>query len=117
MKILVIDDEPRLLAIAQMSLEMIAKWKVLTANSGYQGIKLAALEHPDAILLDMMMPELNGSETLMQLQANEKTQDIPVFLLTAKSNLPDNLEELGVKAVIQKPFNPVTLAEAIASKL
>lgn len=117
MKILIIDDEPRLLAIARMSLEMMAKWKVLTANSGYEGIELAASEQPDAILLDMMMPELNGSETLMRLQGNKDTQDIPVFLLTAKSNLPDNLEELGVKAVIRKPFNPVTLAEAIANNL
>ncbi|MBR8826466.1 MAG: response regulator [Gomphosphaeria aponina SAG 52.96 = DSM 107014] len=117
MKILIIDDEPRLLAIAKMSLEMMAQWKVLTATSGYEGLELAASERPDAILLDMMMPELNGNETLVRLQANRETKNIPVFLLTAKSNLPENLAELGVKAVIHKPFNPVKLAEAIALNL
>ncbi|MGK7878186.1 MAG: response regulator [Xenococcaceae cyanobacterium] len=118
-RILVIDDEYRIQQVTKISLEMMAGWKVLTASSGSEGLVLAESKQPDAILLDMMMPDLDGTETLTKLQANIATQQIPVFLLTAKTQPiePNQLAELGVTAVISKPFDPLKLANLIAEAL
>ena len=73
---------------------------------------------PDAILLDLMMPDFDGRETLAQLQARPATRDIPVFLLTAKVQALDLKQYDGmVRATIEKPFDPLLLAEAIAETL
>ena len=96
----------------------MAGWKVLTASSGSEGLALAQSQQPDAILLDVMMPNLDGTETLVRLQANSTTEQIPVLLLTAKAEPiePNQLSE-GVRAVIEKPFDPLQLANLIAEAL
>ncbi len=101
-----------------MTLEMMAGWQVLTASSGQEGVTLALYEKPDAILLDMMMPDLDGKQTLARLQDNPATRHIPVFLLTAKVQTLD-LKQYGgmVRATIEKPFDPLSLAQAIADAL
>ena len=101
-----------------MTLEMMAGWQVLTASSGQEGVTLALSEKPDAILLDMMMPDLDGRETLARLQDNPATRELPVFLLTAKVQAL-NLKHYGgmVRATIEKPFDPLSLAQAIADAL
>ncbi|CAD5980073.1 Alkaline phosphatase synthesis transcriptional regulatory protein PhoP [Planktothrix tepida] len=117
--ILLIDDEDDIREIAQLSLEMLGGWVVLLANSGRQGIQQAQTHQPDAILLDVMMPELDGLATFQQLQANPVTQEIPVILLTAKVQSADQrkFKELGVSGLITKPFEPLALAEQVAKIL
>ena len=101
-----------------MTLEMMAGWQVLTASSGQEGVNLAKLQQPDAILLDLMMPDLDGRKTLARLKVHPTTRDIPVFLLTAKVQAQD-LKQYGgmVRATIEKPFDPLSLAPAIADAL
>lgn len=118
-RILVIDDEDDIREVAQVSLEAVGGWEVLTARSGTDGIAKAAAERPDVILLDVMMPDMDGPTTFGRLRANEATQHIPVVLLTAKVQAPDRrrFDDLGVDAVLSKPFNPVTLSDEIVGAL
>lgn len=118
-RVLVIDDEAAIRAVIQGCLEDVAEWDVLTAETGYEGLILAEQENPDAILLDISMPELSGEETFQQLQNNPATRSIPVVFLTAKA-LPEEKErflQLGVIGLIVKPFDPMTLAEHVAEQL
>jgi len=118
-RILVIDDEADIREVAQLSLEISSDWEVLVASSGQEGLILAADCQPDAILLDVMMPDMDGPTTWKHLQANPTTQHIPVILLTAKVQATEqrNYAKLGVAAVFAKPFDPVTLADLIAETL
>lgn len=118
-RILIIDDEDDIRQVAALSLETVAGWEVITANSGAQGIEKAAFEKPDAILLDVMMPQMDGPTTFRQMQQNPETSGIPVLLLTAKVQGVDQrrFANLGVAAVLFKPFDPLTLAEQISTVL
>ncbi len=118
-KILLIDDEDDIREIAQLSIEMLVDWEVLTAACAQEGLRLAIANQPDVILLDVMMPDLDGLATFAQLQSNPLIQKIPVILLTAKvkSNEQQIFAEIGVKGVITKPFDPLTLAEQVAKIL
>lgn len=118
-RLLVIDDEEHIREVAQLSLEMVGGWEVLTAECGADGISKALSEEPDAILLDVMMPDMDGTVTFQKLQANTTTKNIPVILLTAKMQAADQrrFAELGVTAVIAKPFDPMTLAGQVADAL
>lgn len=118
-RILIIDDEQAIQAVARLSLKMEADWQVITANSGAEGITIAGQEQPDAILLDVMMPVLDGIETFKQLQQGPLTRNIPVILLTAKAQAAEQqqFKSLGVAGVITKPFNSLTLASQIAQVL
>jgi len=118
-RILVIDDEDDIREVATVSLETVGGWDVMTANGGAQGIAIAERQQPDAILLDVMMPEMDGPTTLQNLQANAATRHIPVILLTAKVQSADRrrLADLGAKAVLAKPFDPLTLADEVAGAL
>ena len=118
-RILVIDDAEDIREVAQVSLEVVGGWEVLTASSGREGVAKALAEQPDAILLDVMMPEQDGPTTFLQLQANDATQHIPVILLTAKALVGDRrmFAELGVVSVIAKPFEPMALAAQVAKAL
>ena len=118
-RILVIDNEEYIREVAQICLETVAGWKVLTADSGHSGLVLAQSEQPHAILLDVMMPDMDGPTTFQHLQANAATKHIPVILLTAKVQASDRCRyaSLGMKAVIAKPFNPLQLANQVAEAL
>jgi CheY-like chemotaxis protein len=118
-RILVIDDEDDIREVAQLSLEMVGGWQVLTASSGPEGIEVASQQKPDAILLDVMMPELDGPSTFKKLQNNPETAKIPVILLTAKVLSADRqrFAELGVTAIVAKPFDPMNLATQVAELL
>ncbi|MEB3831347.1 response regulator [Phormidium sp. CCY1219] len=118
-RILVIDDEDDIREVAQLSLEMVGGWEVLTASSGNDGIKLAQAEQPDAILLDVMMPDMDGPATFKKLKAHPRTENIPVILLTAKVLSADQrkFSELGITSVIAKPFEPMNLAAQVAQTL
>ncbi|TVQ09086.1 MAG: response regulator [Leptolyngbya sp. DLM2.Bin27] len=118
-RILLIDDEVDIHRITQVGLMMEAGWELLTAQSGEEGIDMAASEHPDAILLDVMMPERDGVATLKLLQESSQTQTIPVIFMTAKAQAADRrqLYALGAQGVITKPFDPMTLASQISGFL
>lgn len=115
-RILLIDDEDDIREVAQLSLEMMGGWQVIAAESGPEGVVQADLEQPDAILLDVMMPDQDGLVTFQQLRENPATKQIPVILLTAKVQATDQRQfaELGVSGVITKPFEPLTLADQVA---
>lgn len=117
--ILLIDDEDGARQIIQFSLEAAAGWKVLTAASGPEGLEIAAGEKPDAILLDVMMPDMDGIATFQCLQDNPITQPIPVILLTAKtpSTEQNYLATLKVAGIIIKPFKIQALVAFIRSML
>jgi CheY-like chemotaxis protein len=118
-RILIVDDEDDIREVAALSLETVAGWDVVTANSGAQGL-IKALEHqPDAVLLDVMMPGMDGPTTFRELRKNPATAHIPVILLTAKvqSNDQRRFADLGVNAILFKPFDPLTLAKQIADAL
>lgn len=115
-RILVVDDDDSIREVAQMSLELIGGHAVITAASGGAGLARALAERPDAILLDVMMPGLDGLDAFRLLQADPATRDIPVILLTAKLQAADHARfaELGVHGVIAKPFDAMTLADQVA---
>lgn len=124
--ILIIDDESDVKDIAQMGLEMAADWNVITASTGREGLKLAQDRLPEAILLDLMMPEWDGKETLKRLKANRSTATIPVILMTAKTqsaiadlveDIAPELTELDLAGVITKPFRPLELSAQITDIL
>lgn len=118
-QILIVDDEEDVRAITKLGLETGAGWSVLTACCGEDALSIAANCHPDAILLDMMMPDMDGRTTLQHLKANPITQAIPVILVTAKSQQTEleNFTQLEVAAVVAKPFRPLQLADLINQTL
>lgn len=118
-RVLIVDDEEAIQEVVQLSLELETDWEILTASSGEAGITRAAAERPDAILLDIMMPDIDGIATLARLRNTDRTQAIPVIFLTAKSQASErrHFNTMGVAGVIVKPFNSLTLARQIADLL
>ena len=118
-KILVVDNEEYIQEVTKICLESTTKWQVITASSGLEGIKKAETEKPDAILLDVMMPGMDGITVFKTLQENSDTKEIPVIILTATIQTSDNYryKDLGIKAAIGKPFSPLTLAQEISQAL
>ena len=118
-RILIVDDEYDIRAVAELALKTVAKWEVLTAASGSEGLNKAITEQPDAILLDVMMPDMDGIATLQALQANPATESIPVILMTAKTQAADQrrFAELGVAGIITKPFKAMQLSAQVVAAL
>ncbi|MFQ5692900.1 MAG: response regulator [Nitrospinota bacterium] len=113
--ILFIDDEEDLRTIVRMSLESIGGYEVYLAASGEEGLEIAAREQPDAILMDVMMPGLDGPATLERLRRDERCAQIPVIFLTAKSRPAEvqRLKDLGALEVLTKPFYPMGLPHQV----
>jgi two-component system, chemotaxis family, response regulator PixG len=118
-RVLVVDDDRSIREVVSMCLHKLKGWDVLTAASGQDGLNEVQLNNPDVIILDVMMPEMDGLAFLRQLRKNDSTKLIPVVLLTANRYLPDKdlLNELGVVDVIAKPFLPVNLVRQIDKAL
>ncbi len=116
--VLVVDDEQGIRIILKAALEFTAGWKVLLASSGTEGMAAAQANQPEAILLDVMMPGIDGISLFRQLQAQTSTQKIPVIFLTAQAREIERqeLEELGA-GVILKPFEPEAIASQICTLL
>jgi two-component system alkaline phosphatase synthesis response regulator PhoP len=115
-RVLIIDDDDGIREVAKMSLELVGGWTVSTAPSGGEGIRQAREQRPDGILLDVMMPDLDGPATLEQLRSDEVVGATPVIFLTAKVQASDRsrFAELDVAGLITKPFDPMTLPERVA---
>ena len=118
-KILIVDDEDDIREVAQLCLEIVGGWEVTAARSGREALTLVGAVQPDVILMDVMMPDLDGPATFRLLQTNPESRSIPVILLTAKVQPGDRrqFESLGVRGVIAKPFDPLTLADEVAANL
>ena len=115
MTILVVDDDDFVRMLTRVSLSKVGGMRVLEASGGAEGLLLATQEQPDVIMLDVMMPGMDGADTLRALRANPATAAIPVIFLTAKA-MPDEkarLSELGAAAVFTKPFDPLTIADDV----
>lgn len=119
MKVLVIDDEADIRKIARLSLSRVGGMQVVEADSGPEGVRKAEAERPDAILLDVMMPGMDGPATLALLRAGEATSRIPVVFLTAKAMTTEleRLKALGAVAVLTKPFDPMKLPSEVKAAL
>jgi two-component system, chemotaxis family, response regulator PixG len=118
-QVLVVDDDRNIREVVSMCLHKLKGWDVLTAASGQEGLNGIEIKNPDVIILDVMMPEMDGLAFLRRLRSNPDTKKIPVILLTANRYLPDKslLTELGVVETISKPFLPVNLVRQIDKAL
>lgn len=118
-RVLVVDDDDAIREVAQMALEMIAGWKVELAATGQEALDLSRAAPPDALLLDVMMPSMDGPAVVEALRADQRTHDVPVVLLTAKVQPAERRrwEGLGVAGVLAKPFDPLQLAGEVSDLL
>lgn len=109
-KILAVDDEKHIVRLVQVNLER-AGYEVVTANDGKEALQKVAEENPDLMVLDVMMPYMDGFEVLQNLRRNPSTRDIPVIMLTAKAQDADVFKgwQSGVDCYLTKPFNPMEL--------
>jgi CheY-like chemotaxis protein len=117
-RVLVIDDEPDVLLLCRVNLQH-AGHEVLEAQDGEHGIADAVAERPDAIVLDLMMPNLDGYQVLRVLRDDERTRDLPVLILTAKVQMEDHRRclQLGADGFLTKPFSPEVLSDALQDVL
>lgn len=115
MKVLIIDDDDDIRLIAGMSLGRVGDMEVIEASGGAEGVRKAHEEQPDVILLDMMMPVMDGSETLKALRSQPTTASTPVIFLTctAVGAEVERMIGLGAAGVLVKPFDPRTLSSDV----
>ncbi len=114
-KVLLVDDEEDIRTIGEIALAEFGGWKVELASSGDQALDSVARATPDLILLDVMMPGMDGPKTFERLREAPETAGIPVIFMTAKvqKHEVERYMALGAAGVIAKPFDPVTLPEEI----
>jgi CheY-like chemotaxis protein len=115
LKILIVDDDPATLLVASMALQYAGGFDVLLASSGADALESARQNRPDAILMDIVMHDLDGLSVLNKLRDQEETGNIPVIFHTARTNPADMKKMLssGAKGVIGKPADPLQLANEI----
>lgn len=114
-KVLLAEDEEDIQKVARMSLQFQGRWEVIVAGNGEECLAKVSTERPDLILLDAMMPRMDGYETCRRLKADPATRDIPVIFLTAKAQESEIRKglELGAVGYLVKPFDPMRLASQI----
>lgn len=113
--VLVVDDDDMIREVAKVALESVAGWQVSTASNGEEARRLASRQRLDLVLLDVMMPMLDGPSTAALLRADNATRDLPVVFLTAKTPMTaEHLDRIpNLLGVIGKPFDPMSLADQI----
>jgi two-component system alkaline phosphatase synthesis response regulator PhoP len=118
-RLLLVDDDDDLRDVARLSLESVAGFDVVTASCGEEALTLACDESLDAILLDVLMPGMDGGEVATRLRADPRTERIPIVLLTATptGGLPASLDSLGIHLRIAKPFNPMEIGNQLVALL
>jgi CheY-like chemotaxis protein len=118
-RILMIEDDPDIQTVARMALETMGGFAVHTCSSGREALQVAPQVEPHCILLDVMMPDMDGPATLTELRKNPLLADVPVIFMTAKV-MPEEVRhytELGAVGIIPKPFDPMTLASEVRAIL
>ncbi|HEY9677359.1 MAG TPA: response regulator [Drouetiella sp.] len=118
-KILLVDDDPSIRKIAQITLTSVGKFQVTSVSSGADALTAASSEKFDLVILDVMMPNMDGPMTLAKLRALPNLSDLPVIFMTAKvqKHELDRLQILGARGVITKPFEPLQICTQIQSIL
>lgn len=118
-RVLYVDDDVDIRDIAELALELASGLEVRTSGSGTQALADAIDWVPDIILLDVMMPQMDGPETLRRLRADERTRSIPVVFITARtqSHEVEEYTAMGALGTIAKPFDPMMLADQISGFL
>jgi CheY-like chemotaxis protein len=118
-RVLVVDDDDAIREVAQMALEIVGGFQVTTASSGSQAWTMVQGAVPDAVLLDVMMPGMDGPTLLSQFRSAPDTSELPVIFLTAKIQVGDrrHLQDLDISGVIAKPFDPMKLSAEISRLL
>jgi CheY-like chemotaxis protein len=118
-RVLIVDDEFEILFVLQRVFEDLAGWETVGATSSVEGLEKAATEAPDAIVLDVSLPEMDGFAFLDVLRSNPAIATIPVVLLTAKVTPSDRrrFEDLPISGVVAKPFDPMTVWREVAAVL
>jgi len=113
-KILVVDDDPTMVKLINVNLKL-NNYSVVEATSGEQALEVVEAEGLDLVVLDIMMPGVDGWEVLKRIRGNTETQEMPVILVTAKTQDSDVIRgwELGADEYVIKPFNPLLLVEVI----
>ncbi len=118
-RLVLIDDEDDIREVLKHSIEYTKDWTVQDAAGGEAGLELVRRVHPDAVLLDVMMPDMDGREVFRRLRRDPETEGLPVIFITAslQKNEIRELEELRPAGVLAKPFDPLTIADEIAGIL
>lgn len=113
-KILIVDDEPHIINLIKLSIKP-NKYTILEASNGKDAIKISELEKPDVILLDLMMPEIDGFEVCKKVKSNIYTKNIPIIIISAKSDRDNKFKgiDLGADDYLTKPFDPTELEEKV----
>lgn len=113
-RVLICDDDPVILRLLQVNLELEG-YEVLSAHNGEEALQIATAEHPDLVILDIMMPKLDGYQTCERLKADDDTKDIPVVFVSAKAQQSDieKGKSYGVADYLTKPFDPTDLIEIV----
>jgi DNA-binding response OmpR family regulator len=113
-RVLVTDDDPVILRLLQVNLELEG-YEVLLAHHGEEAYDIALAEHPDLVILDIMMPRMDGYQTCEKLKATAETRDIPIVFLSAKAQQSDieRGKEYGVAEYLTKPFDPSELLDVV----
>jgi CheY-like chemotaxis protein len=114
-KIMIVDDDDDIRTITELAVRRLGNWDVVSAASGGEALELARREQPDVILLDVMMPVLDGPATMAKLREEPATAGIPVIFLTAKvqKHEVDSYLAQGAVGVIRKPFDATSLPDEI----
>ena len=114
-RILYVEDEPDIQAVAKLALEMVGGFTVKVCSSGEEALREAVAFAPDMILLDVMMPGMDGPSTLQALRQKPELATVPVAFMTAKVQPSEvaHYKSLGARDVIPKPFDPMTLAQQV----
>ena len=114
-KILYVEDEPDICEVAQLSLEAVGGFEVKLCSSGADALQEAPLFLPDLILLDVMMPGMDGKTTFQELRKIPQLASTPIIFMTAKVQVQEvaRYKEMGALDVVQKPFDPMTLPDQI----
>ncbi len=113
-RILICDDDPVILRLLQVNLELEG-YQPLLAQHGAKAVEVATAEHPDLVILDIMMPQMDGYEAAQRLKSDERTKSIPVIFLSAKAQ-PSDIEKgksYGVEEYLTKPFDPAELLAVV----
>jgi len=114
--ILYVEDDPDILTIAKVALEKVGDFDVQACSSGVEALAILEAYRPDLIILDVMMPDMDGPETLRRIRKIPELVNTPVIFLTAKVQRTEvvRYKEMGAVEVIPKPFDPMTLAQTIS---
>lgn len=114
-KILYAEDEPDIRTIVEISISSTSDCEILFVENGKELLEKVEDINPDLIMLDVMMPEMDGPTALLELRKNPKTKDIPVIFMTAKAQIHElkSLEKMGILGILTKPFDPIELFPSI----